>query len=92
MNRPCDPSFFDDDDFNEATRLIELELRIMNPDETRIHLRPPPDVPADENYPRLYIIGFSRGNFGQQALVKGHVDKHADGTIQWTFVSGFSLF
>jgi len=59
----------------------------MGRSEDRLDLHRPPEKPADKKCPRLYIMGFARGSFGQQALVKGHVDKHADGTIQWAFVS-----
>lgn len=68
-----------------------MEMRIMEPGDIAMDLSQIPNPPADKNFPRLYVIGFSRGHFGQQALVKGHVDKHADGTIQWTLVSEISL-
>jgi hypothetical protein len=86
-HKPCDPSFFDDDDFFEATRLIELRLRLMGPNDTPLRLHPTPLV-EDKDYPRLNVIGISSPSaaLGPQALIKGHVDRRPDGSIQWTLV------
>jgi hypothetical protein len=81
----CDPTFFEDDQFHEATRLIELELQLLRSDEDP-KLKDPTSYSVDLRYPRLHFAGSSRGLSGHQALIKGHVDRYWDGTIRWTFV------
>ncbi|KAJ7102313.1 hypothetical protein B0H15DRAFT_814106 [Mycena belliarum] len=86
---PRDPSFFDDRDFREATRLIELKLHLITRDEMRIRFPsgdPPP--PSSPDYPPLYFSGISRGaSFGQEASVQGFVFMGLDHLPRWRFTS-----
>ncbi|KAJ7462765.1 hypothetical protein B0H11DRAFT_2241271 [Mycena galericulata] len=85
---PRDPAIFDDVGFREATRLIELNLRIIPRDKMRIKF-PTGDPPMDTNpdYPPLYVSGTSRGAASQEALVQGFVYMGQDLIPRWRFTS-----
>ncbi|TDL28888.1 hypothetical protein BD410DRAFT_781447 [Rickenella mellea] len=70
---PYDPSFFEDVDFNEAVRLIELRLRVTNYTNT------------PSTYPKIEFTGLSRGANGQEAKVRGSVSMGDDGVVRWRF-------
>lgn len=92
-----DPNFFEDPSFQEATRLIELDL----------HLIPAYKIPRAasfllpdrivknrfayenlyESYPPLCFTGTSRGQHGNESKVNGTVTMGLDGIIRWRFVS-----
>lgn len=85
---PRDPYFFEDESFREATRLIELELHLIPPEEMRIL---PDNVDdcrgqCDRPYPPLCFEGTSRGINGNEASVRGVVHMTPEG-VQWNFVS-----
>ncbi|KAJ7293186.1 hypothetical protein C8J57DRAFT_1429070 [Mycena rebaudengoi] len=76
---PRDPSFFDDVDFREATRLIELRLHLITEDKMR--------SPVFPDYPPVYFSGSSRGALGQEATVQGFVHMGKDCIPRWRFTS-----
>ena len=74
--------------FQEATRLIELQLHIIPSSESSsLHLRVPPGATRDSEYPPLYFGGTSRGVNGNEASVEGCVRMGEDGVARWQFVS-----
>ncbi|KAJ7630586.1 hypothetical protein FB45DRAFT_915944 [Roridomyces roridus] len=83
-----DPSFFDDIEFHEATRLIELQLHLIPREKMRIKF-PTGDPPANphKDYPTLYISGTSRGASTQEAMVQGFVYMGEDFVPRWRFTS-----
>ncbi|KAF7986246.1 hypothetical protein HWV62_38715 [Athelia sp. TMB] len=83
-----DPTFFEDCNFQEATRLIELDL----------HLIPASEIPRNASflvrsnsksksayYPPLYFTGTSRGVHGNESQINGAVSMGGDGIIRWRF-------
>lgn len=94
-----DPVFFQDSNFQEATRLIELDL----------HLIPASEIPGaasfllpngssakqklgtNGNHPPLYFMGTSRGQHGNESQINGTVSMGVDGIIRWQFVSSWLL-
>lgn len=90
MNDRCDPSFFVNEQFREATRTIDVEFCLTEPDSEE-HSIDVDQPPADAAYPRLYVTGSGVGHFGHGVTAKGHVDRYVDGTIQWTLVGGVSI-
>ncbi|KAJ7693683.1 hypothetical protein B0H17DRAFT_1199789 [Mycena rosella] len=85
---PRAPAFFDDRDFREATRLIELTLHLIPRHKLRIRFpsgEPPPHTNPD--YPPLYFAGSSRGASGQEATVQGFVFMGQDYVPRWRFTS-----
>ncbi|KAF8588431.1 hypothetical protein K439DRAFT_1537923 [Ramaria rubella] len=70
-------SIFEDDDFQEAIRLIELNLRITGISPCASHpLRP-----------TITFEGASKGAQGNEARVEGTVRMTPDGQVRWKFVS-----
>ena len=85
---PQDGTYFDNPDFEEATRLIELKLTLIDP-EAIPHvytLDRFPDSPY-KHYPTLYFTGSSRGIQGNEATVIGSVTMSEGGVVRWRFVS-----
>lgn len=84
-----DPTFFEDCDFQEATRLIELKLRLVPAASLPSNcdfLQPNKSVKLSR-YPNLYFSGTSKGVEGNEATVNGIVSMGDDGVARWRFVS-----
>ncbi|KAJ7785933.1 hypothetical protein B0H16DRAFT_10418 [Mycena metata] len=82
---PRDPAFFADDEFREATRLMELDLHLIPRSELKVQF-PYGDPPlnAHPDYEILYFSGTSRGaSSGQEALVQGYVHMGNDYVPRW---------
>lgn len=80
-------SFFEDPNFSEATRLIELKLHLISPDAVPKYYtldRFPPR--EDTKYPTLYFSGSSHGIQGREATVVGSVHMAENGVVRWRFV------
>ncbi|KAJ7456624.1 hypothetical protein FB451DRAFT_1276613 [Mycena latifolia] len=85
---PRDPAFFDDRDFREATRPIEVNLHLIDRDKMRIRF-PSGGPPSHTNpdYPPLYFSGISRGAVGQESTIQGFVYMGQDYIPRWRFTS-----
>ncbi|KAF9260604.1 hypothetical protein L218DRAFT_1079276 [Marasmius fiardii PR-910] len=80
-------TFFQDKRFREATRLIEVRLKLVPKVGLKYPILLPPHSNAVERYPALYFQGTSRGATGNQASLEGCVwvsDK--DGAVRWWFL------
>lgn len=84
-------AFFEEPRFREATRLMEVKLRLTAPDNLRF--RRPLKAKALESSsvspdpcPPLYFSGSSKGVNGNEALVEGTVRMGRDGAVRWQFV------
>ncbi|KAG1769605.1 hypothetical protein EDD22DRAFT_868420 [Suillus occidentalis] len=83
-----DGSYFDTPNFEEAARLIELKLTLVDAQampEVYI-LDRFPDSPY-EHYPTLYFTGSSWGIQGNEATVVGSVAMSESGVVRWRFAS-----
>ncbi|KAK7064554.1 F-box domain-containing protein [Favolaschia claudopus] len=84
-----EPSFFDDEGFREATRLIELNLHIISKEKMRVKF--PHDDPPSRVHPSyevLYFAGTSRGaSTGQETTVQGFVHMGLDHIPRWRLTS-----
>ena len=70
--------FFENQPDAEATRLFQLELRLV---------RRCAPLPADSSpYPPLLFIGKPKGVISSRASVEGTVTMGADGVVRWQFV------
>ncbi|KAJ7139741.1 hypothetical protein C8R44DRAFT_867854 [Mycena epipterygia] len=86
---PRNPAFFDDREFREATRLIELNLYLIPREKLRISF-PAGDPPVSGNpdYPPLCFSGTSRAaSSSQEAIVQGFVHMGQDHVPRWRFTS-----
>ncbi|EGO02797.1 hypothetical protein SERLA73DRAFT_176179 [Serpula lacrymans var. lacrymans S7.3] len=85
-------TFFDDTNFQEAIRLIELTLQLIPSDEVPKYftLEPLPDCP-NPNYPTLYFTGTSWGVHGNEATVIGSVSMGLDDVVRWRFTRKASI-
>src|SRR5271154_5404218 len=81
-------SFFDDENFQEATRLIELSLKIVSRDQmsSSIRLRTLPGNTLDDEYPPIFFCGQQRGAHGNEATIEGCVRMGEEGVAKWQFV------
>ncbi|KAF8557353.1 hypothetical protein OG21DRAFT_1494746 [Imleria badia] len=81
-------SFFEDPQFSEATRLIELKLHLISADAVPKYytLNKFPQC-EDTKYPTLYFSGSSHGIHGREATIVGSVHMSDDGVVRWRFVS-----
>lgn len=80
---PRDPAFFEDVTFHEATRLIDLELRLVS---SPVSV-PSSSDPAGMRFPELFFEGVSSGLPGSSATVSGSVSMGVDGIVRWHVVS-----
>ncbi|KAH7930565.1 hypothetical protein BV22DRAFT_1054743 [Leucogyrophana mollusca] len=82
------PSLFDDPQFREATRLIELKLHLIDvenvPSFYALDRFPESHNPK---YPTLYFAGTSWGIHGNEATVVGSVSMSDEGIVRWRFAS-----
>lgn len=83
-NTPLNTSIFEDDDFQEAVRLIELDLRIVK-------------KAADSQNPTRPILHFEGSSKnttqqGNETRVRGTVQMTADGQVRWKYVSVYDGF
>ncbi|KIJ38502.1 hypothetical protein M422DRAFT_33281 [Sphaerobolus stellatus SS14] len=76
-NEPLNNSILEDDDFQEAIRLIELNLRVTDA----------LPCPTHPHRPVLRFEGWSKGAQGNEARVKGMVFMTPDNQVRWKFVS-----
>ncbi|GJJ13931.1 hypothetical protein Clacol_008188 [Clathrus columnatus] len=80
---PLNTSILEEDDFQEAIRLIELDLRIK-------------DIQPDSSYPtrpKLFFEGTSRSTQqGNETRVQGSVRMTSDGQVRWQYVSVYDGF
>ncbi|KAF9229710.1 hypothetical protein BS17DRAFT_688742 [Gyrodon lividus] len=92
-NRTRDGSFFEDANFSEATRLIELKLHLINLDAVPAYytLDGFPDS-EDPQYPTLYFSGSSWGVHGNESIVVGSVYMADDGVVRWRFQRKASVY
>lgn len=81
-------TYFNNPEFAEATRLIELKLTLINPQDIPDYytLDRFPDSPY-EHYPTLYFTGSSWGMQGNEATVIGSVTMSGVGVVRWRLVS-----
>ncbi|TFK76733.1 hypothetical protein BDN72DRAFT_829885 [Pluteus cervinus] len=88
-NEAHDPAVFEDPRFREATKLIEVKLRIVSRQAMRFHLPPSTDRLAgpDPRYPPLCFSGSAKGVQGNEAVIEGMVRMGVDGVARWQFVS-----
>ncbi|KAF9015455.1 hypothetical protein BDQ17DRAFT_1269290 [Cyathus striatus] len=86
---PRHPRFFEDPRFREATRLIEVKLRLLpTAQRTRFYNQIiDGESPLAELYPPLYFVGSSKGVNGNEAVVEGFVQMAKDGKPRWQFMS-----
>ncbi|KIJ68795.1 hypothetical protein HYDPIDRAFT_37230 [Hydnomerulius pinastri MD-312] len=91
--RSRDGSFFEDANFAEATRLIELKLHLISSDAVPnfYTLDRFPDC-KDSQYPTLYFSGTSWGVHGNEATVVGSVCMADDGVVRWRFQRKASVY
>ncbi|KAH7910708.1 hypothetical protein BJ138DRAFT_1064635 [Hygrophoropsis aurantiaca] len=85
------PSFFEDSDFQEATRLIELKLHLIETANIprSYTLDRFPDS-CNPKYPTLYFAGTSWGiAHGNESIVVGSVSMSDEGIVRWRFASVF---
>jgi len=76
---PRDPAFFEDVTFHEATRLIDLELK-LTPLPVSV---PSSSDPIGSRFPELFFEGVSSGLPGASATVSGSVTMGVDGIPRW---------
>lgn len=89
------PAFFADSNFQEATRLMELDLHLVTKAEiphAASFLLPNSSntkqkLAINGNHPQLYFTGTSRGQHGNESQINGTVLMGVDGIIRWRFVS-----
>lgn len=93
-----DPSFFNrfnDGNFQEATRLIELKLHLVPASslpQNFVFVKPRKSSKSAK-YPNLYFSGTSKGIVqGNESTVHGSVHMGDDGVLRWRFVSRVPLF
>ncbi|KAJ7169506.1 hypothetical protein C8R46DRAFT_199181 [Mycena filopes] len=84
-----DPAVFEDRDFREATRLMELDLHIIPREELKIRFPyGDPPVGTHPDYETLYFAGTSRGGAtGHDAIVQGYVYMGGDCIPRWRLTS-----
>ncbi|KAL5495529.1 hypothetical protein ACEPAI_992 [Sanghuangporus weigelae] len=97
-----DPAFFEDDEFQEATRLIELNLTITGIGEkksaagsvSRMSTFSPDSSPSapSPQFPVIFFVGRSRGGNGNESKVRGSVRMTPDGHIRWRFTPKASIY
>ncbi|KAF5336991.1 hypothetical protein D9611_003456 [Ephemerocybe angulata] len=86
---PLDEGFFAESTFREATRLLEVKLKIVDRSILNgigfvLHRK----YSANPHRPPLYFKGTSRGSDGAAAsIIKGCVYEEEDGSIRWRFES-----
>jgi len=81
-----DPSFFDDPNFKEITRLIELKLRLVPSSFIhRFMFIHPRNSSNSSKFPNLYFAGTFNGINGNEATVNGSVSMGHDGVVKWRF-------
>lgn len=86
-------SFFEDPQFSEATRLIELKLHLISPDAVpRYYTLDRFPSSKDTEHPTLYFSGSSHGIHGREATIVGSVYMADDGVVRWRFVSLLAFF
>jgi len=83
---PRHAKFFKDPRFREATRLIEVKLRIVSPDTLKFY-RASDLTKIPGKVPPLCFVGSSKGVNGNEATVEGYVALGKDGIARWYFVS-----
>lgn len=85
---PHGSEYFHNPNFVEATRLIELKLTLIKPQDIPKYytLDRFPNSPY-KNYPTLYFTGLSWGIHGNEATVIGSVTMTGGGVVRWRFVS-----
>ncbi|CAL1696171.1 unnamed protein product [Somion occarium] len=77
---PRDQGYFQDDTIEEAVRVVEMRLKLV--DNPTIA----PEPFDDPEYPPLMYEGVARGMHSANADIKGVVRKYLNGTIRWTFL------
>ncbi|KAF9479735.1 hypothetical protein BDN70DRAFT_672095 [Pholiota conissans] len=85
---PRHPKFFKEP-FREATRLIEVKLRLVPAYNMRFHSIPDDDNVLDQfsRFPPLAFSGTSKGVNGNEAAVEGYVVMGKDGILRWQLTS-----
>ncbi|KAG2160139.1 uncharacterized protein EDB93DRAFT_1244879 [Suillus bovinus] len=83
-----DSTYFDPPDFEEAVRLVELKLTLIDAQEIPevYTLNRFPDSPC-KHYPTLYFTGTSWGINGNEATIVGSVAMSEGGVVRWRFAS-----
>ncbi|KAF8640766.1 hypothetical protein AX17_000416 [Amanita inopinata Kibby_2008] len=88
---PCDHNFFEDPRFREATRLIEVKLRLVTSDSLRCYSPLDPLTASEPEFeqsrPTLYFTGTTRGSHGNEAGLEGFVKWERPGYIFWQFTA-----
>ncbi|KAG2370238.1 hypothetical protein BDR07DRAFT_1476235 [Suillus spraguei] len=83
-----DSTYFDTPNFEEAARLIELNLMLIDAQAVpEVYILDRfPDSPY-KHYPNLYFTGSSWGIQGNEATVVGSVAMSEGGVVRWRFAS-----
>ncbi|KAF8525198.1 hypothetical protein BU17DRAFT_41915 [Hysterangium stoloniferum] len=76
------PAVIEHEEFQEAIRLIELNLRVTETIPCNLH----------PHRPILRFEGASKGAQGNEARVRGTVRMTLDGQVRWKFVSAVSVY
>jgi hypothetical protein len=85
QNSGCDSSFFDDE-YQEASRLLRLSLRVVSVESDPKVLETLPDP----SRPPITFGGTMRGFNSDDVLnraIRGNVQVMKDGNIRWSYVS-----
>jgi hypothetical protein len=89
-----DPSIFEQPDFQELKRLMELKLHLVPISSIPYNYYIHPHRPSRSvRFPNLYFSGTSLGLCGNEEVpVHGSVNMSDDGVVRWRFVSWVSFF
>jgi hypothetical protein len=88
----CDPSFFEQPDFQELKCIMKLKLHLapVSSIPYNYYIRPH-RPPRSDRFPNLYFCGTSLGLHGNEEVpVHGSVNMSDDGVVIWCFVSWVS--
>jgi hypothetical protein len=79
---PRDPAFFEDVTFHEATRLIDLDLKLIPSPVNEPSSSSSSDT-TNTRFPELFFNGVSSGLLGANAIISGSVTMGVDGIVRW---------
>ncbi len=73
--------------FREATRLLEVKLKVVARDKLKFSNTDDDPAICDPLYPPLFFHGISRGVDGNGSVIEGMVKMGNDGAVRYKFVS-----
>ncbi|KAG6812065.1 hypothetical protein H0H92_004596 [Tricholoma furcatifolium] len=80
-----DPDFFNSHRFQEATRLLEVKLHLVDEMNSRFRGYLRKGITAGSAYPPIYFAGTSTNYKKNQAVVEGMVYMTSSGDVRWQF-------